>query len=310
MLPYKEILHVRSMKTSSPHTILYSFLYGGASVLLAIDIFFFVRSLFIGSFVSLIPVGAGILLTVALLLILYAEGRARGDDRREHRRLSRVASQLEHPLASLEEDIAYLVKESKHFPPEVRLKLKRMNTKAQTIMENVRDVFLMLRAQGGRVSQELRVYDACALAEEAIQKVKPLASARNVEIIQKAHCVNAPVTVDRGLFIIALVHLLENGVLYTLTPGLVNVAIMRGSKSVRIVVQDRGIGIKPEDVHAIFDPFVRGKHAGQYDPDGIGVGLTLSRLIISEFGGKLTWRQRSESSGLEFEIKLPLAGKK
>src|SRR3989344_4863322 len=103
------------MKTSSPHTILYSFLYGGASVLLAIDIFFFVRSLFAGSFVSILPIGTGILITLGLLLILYAEGRARGDDRREHRRLSRVASQLEHPLLSLEEDIAYLIKESASF---------------------------------------------------------------------------------------------------------------------------------------------------------------------------------------------------
>lgn len=278
-------------------------------MLLAIDIFFFVRSLFAGSFTTILPVGIGILITLGLLLILYAEGRARGDDRREHRRLSRVAAQLEHPLASLEEDIDYLIQESKSFPPEVRLKLKRMNTKARILIENVRDVFLMLRAQGDKVSQEVRSYDICVLVEDAIKKVQPLASARNVEIVQKAHCANAPVMVDKSLFIIALVHILENGILYTITPGLLNVAIMRGNKFVRIVVQDRGIGVKREDAHVIFDPFVRGKHASQYDPDGIGVGLTLSRLIMNEFQGSLSWRQRSESSGLEFELKLPLTKK-
>ncbi len=295
------------MKTSSPHTILHSFLYGGACVLLAIDLYFLVLALFNGAFAPVVPLLVGICITSGLLLIIYAEGRARGDDRREHRRLSRVASQLEQPLMSLEEDIEYLVRESDALPAEIRLKLKHMNTKTRVVLENVRDIFLMMRAQNGKVAQELKVYNVCSLVEEAITRVEGLASARNVEIIRKMHCEDAPVKLDRSLFIIALTHILENGILYTLKPGLVNIAIIRGKSFVRIVVQDRGIGVKKEDVPAIFDPFVRGKYASQYDQDGIGVGLTLSRLLIHEFNGQLAWRQRSESSGLEFEIKLPLA---
>lgn len=297
------------MKTSSPHTILHSFLYGGASVLLAIDLYFLVVSVFNGAFAPVVPLLAGILITGGLLFIIYAEGKARGDDRREHRRLSRVASQLEQPLQSLEDDIQYLVRESNALPAEIRLKLRRMNTKTRVVLENVRDIFLMLRAQSGNVAQEMKTYNACSLVEEAVSRVEGLASARNVEIIRKAHCEDAPVKLDRNLFIIALTHILENGILYTLTPGLVNIAIMRGKNFVRIIVQDRGIGVKEEDRHAIFDPFVRGQYASQYDEDGIGVGLTLSRLLINEFNGKLTWHQRSESSGLEFEIRLPLATK-
>lgn len=297
------------MKTSSPHTILHSFLYGGASVLLAIDLYFLAVALWNGTFTPVVPLVAGICITGGLLFIIYAEGRARGDDRREHRRLSRVASQLEQPIQSLEDDLDYLIKKSDALPAEVRLKLKHMNTKTRIVLENVRDIFLMLRAQGGKVSQETKVYNVCSLVEEAIGNVQGLASARNVEIIRKMHCEDAPVKLDRNLFVIALTHILENGILYTLTPGLVNVVIIRGGKFVRIIVQDRGIGVKEEDMHKIFDPFVRGQYASQYDQDGIGVGLTLSRLLIHEFNGQLSWRQRSESSGLEFEIKLPLANK-
>ncbi len=295
------------MKTSSPHTILHSFLYGGASVLLALDVYFLVDSIVTQAFIPLAPIGAGVCITAGLLLIIYAEGKARGDDRREHRRLSRVASQLEQPLESLEDDIAYLMRESDALPAEVKMKIKRMNTKTRVILENVRDIFLMLRAQGGTVAQEMKKYDVCAVVEDVIEKVTPHASARNVEIIRNKHCEDAPVMLDKRLFVVALTHILENGILYTLTPGLVNVALLRDKNSVRIVIQDRGIGVKNEDAPAIFDPFVRGSHASQYDPDGIGVGLTLSRLLIHEMGGKLTWKQRSESSGLEFEIKLPLA---
>jgi len=295
------------MKTSSPHTILYSFLYGGACVLLAIDLYFLVIALFSGTFAPIVPLFAGICITGGLLCIVYAEGKARGDDRREHRRLSRVASQLEQPIQSLEDDIEYLVRQSDALPSEIRLKLKRMSTKTHLVLENVRDIFLMLRAQGGTVAQETKVYNTCVLVEEAIGRIQKIASARNVEIIHKAHCEDAPVKIDRNLFLIALTHILENGILYTLKPGLVNVAIIRGKTHVRIIIQDRGIGVKREDARALFDPFVRGQYASQYDQDGIGVGLTLSRLLIHEFSGKLTWKQRNESSGLEFEIKLPLA---
>ena len=275
-------------------------------MLLAIDIYFLVIALLHGTFTPILPLFVGICITGGLLFIVFAEGRARGDDRREHRRLSRVASQLEQPIASLEEDIEYLVRQSDALPAEVRLKLKRMNTKTRVLLENVRDIFLMLRAQGGTVAQETKVYNVCALVEEAISRVQVQASARNVEIIRKALCEDAPVKLDKSLFLIALTHILENGIMYTLKPGLVNVAIIRGKKFVRIIVQDRGIGVKQEDIHAIFDPFVRGQYASQYDQDGIGVGLTLSRLLIHEFNGKLSWKQRSESSGLEFQIKLPL----
>ncbi len=278
-------------------------------MLLAIDLYFLVIALFTSNYAPVIPLFAGICITGGMLFIIYAEGKARGDDRREHRRLSRVASQLEQPIQSLEEDIEYLVRHSDALPAEIRLKLKRMNTKTRIMLENVRDIFLMLRAQGSSVAQETKLYNVCALVEEALRRVEALASARNVKIIHKAHCEDAPVKLDRSLFLIALTHILENGILYTLKPGLVNVVIIRGKSFVRIIVQDRGIGVKKEDQHAIFDPFTRGQYASQYDQDGIGVGLTLARLLIHEFKGSLSWRQRSESSGLEFEIKLPLAKK-
>ncbi len=295
------------MNKPSPHTILYSFLYGSTSILFALDLFFLVRALITGSLFPVIPIFAGVCIAGGLIFILYAEGKARQYDKREHRSISRVATQLEQPLAVLEEDIEYLIRNADSLPAEMRLQLKRMNTKTRILLENVRDVFLMFRAQEGNVSHELKAYDVCSLVEDAVVRVTPLASARNVEIIHKAHCVNAPVKLDKGLFIIALTHILENGILYTITPGLVNIAIIRGKSFVRIIIQDRGIGVKEEDMNAIFGPFVRGKHANEYDPDGIGVGLTLSKLLIHEFNGKLTWHQRSESSGLEFEIKLPLA---
>lgn len=296
------------MNRHSTQTLFHSFIYGGASVLLALDLFYLARSLVQGNFVPIVPIVAGICITTGLLLVIYAEHQSRRQARHELRRLSRVAHQLENPLRALQDDLQQLVSQSDKLPAEARMKLKRMDTKSRILLENVRDVFLMLRAQHGSVSQELKTYNLCTLVAEAVERAQPLASARNVEMIQKAHCDHAPVAVDRSLFFIAMGHLLENGILYTLTPGMLNVSIVKGNNFARIIVQDRGVGVKQKDAPAILLPFARGDKADQFDSDGIGVGLTLVHHIIKEFGGSFSWRSRENTAGTEFEIKLPLVG--
>lgn len=294
------------MPATTPQTAFRSFLYGGAATLLAFDLYFLGRALVQSNFVPILPIIAGILTAGGLLFIVYAEHRAREEDKRDHRQISRVAAQLEAPLRAFQDDLQQLLARADRLPAEERLKIKRMETKSKVVLENIRDVFLTLQAQEGPLAQEVRAYDLCALASEAVKRAGSLASSHNVELVEKMHCENAPVLVDRRLFLIALGHLIENAILYTLTPGLVNIAVVRGKKHARVIVQDRGIGIKDGDAPAIFRPFARGHAAEQYDPDGIGVGLTLARLIIQELKGSLRWQPREASTGSEFEIVLPL----
>lgn len=290
----------------SPQTFFRAILYGAASVLLLLDIFFLGEALITNNFLPLLPIIAGVLITSGLLFIIYAESRAREEDKQEHRRLSRVAHQLESPLKTLQDDLQYLAAHAKELPAEHKLKIKRMETKTNVLLENIRDVFLMLQAQSGSLTQDLATYDLCAVVGDVVEKAKPLAVARNVEIVRKSFCDTAPVAIDKHLFVIALAHIIENALFYTLTPGLVNIAVTKGKKHVRVIIQDRGVGIREDDAEAVFLPFARGYKADQFDADGIGVGLTLARLLIEEMGGSLIWKNREGSTGTEFQIKLPL----
>lgn len=295
------------MPQTSSQTAFRSLLYGSGATLLVFDIFFLFRSLFTSNFVPIVPIIAGILTAGGLLFIVYAEQRAREEDKRDHRRISRVAHQLESPLQTLRDDLEYLLTNANKLPAEGRLKVKRMETKTRVLLDNVRDVFLMLQAHEGPLAQEVRTYNLCVILEEVVAQHQQLASAHNVEVIHKAHCEEAPVRADKRLLTIALGHVLENAIVYTLKPGVVNVAITRGQKYTRIIFQDRGVGVAASDRPGIFSPFARGHKAEQYDPDGIGVGLTLARLLVREAGGDIVWRARERATGSEFEVRLPLA---
>ncbi len=297
------------MSTYTPQTALRSLLYGGGAMLLLFDLYFLVKAIFTDNFVPILPIIAGVLTAGGLLAIVYSEHRAREADKRDHRRISRVSHQLESPLHALQEDLEQLIATADTLPSETRLKLKHMETKTKVLLENVRDVFLTLQALEEPLTTETRLYNVCTLIDDVVKKTVPLAKARNVEIVHAFHCADAPVKLDRRLFSIALTHLLENAITYTLTPSSVNVAVTKGEKHVRIVIQDRGIGISPSDAAIVFQPFARGERANKYDADGIGVGLTVARLIIKDFRGRLIWKNRDRGMGAQFEIVLPLSKK-
>lgn len=71
-------------------------------------------------------------------------------------------------------------------------------------------------------------------------------------------------------------------------------------RSVWIEVADTGPGMSVEDLERLFDPFFTRK------PDGIGLGLSISRRIVEAHGGRLTVR-KNELTGLTFRLTLPLA---
>ncbi|HLD25517.1 MAG TPA: HAMP domain-containing sensor histidine kinase [Candidatus Andersenbacteria bacterium] len=294
------------MLTPTQQRYLRLFVYGAGSVLLLLDIFLLFRAVLTDNFVPIVPILTGIFTAIGLILIIWAEGRARVEDQRDHLRISRVAHQLQSPLKALRDDLESLLKEADSIPGHSRLKLKRMATKSSVVLENIHDLFLTLEAQSGSIARDVRVWDLCAQVTEAVARAKPLASARNVELITTQHCSHAPVRVDRRLLLVALSHLLENAIVYTRTPGLVNIAVVRGQRAVRVVIQDRGIGISAADAPLVERPFARGSEAEKYDPDGIGLGIALTKLIVKQSGGQLVWRSHPKRLGSEFEIQLPL----
>jgi C4-dicarboxylate-specific signal transduction histidine kinase len=68
--------------------------------------------------------------------------------------------------------------------------------------------------------------------------------------------------------------------------------------TVLVAVQDAGTGIAPQDLERVFEPFYTTK------PDGMGMGLAISRSIMEAHGGRL-WAAANDAQGATFQFTLP-----
>jgi len=80
-----------------------------------------------------------------------------------------------------------------------------------------------------------------------------------------------------------------------------------GVPEVIITVADRGIGIAPESLKHIFDPFYRSPQVAESEIHGTGLGLALAKSFVGALGGSITVRSEL-GKGSAFTIHLPLKG--
>jgi signal transduction histidine kinase len=118
-----------------------------------------------------------------------------------------------------------------------------------------------------------------------------------------------PVTGDRVQLQQVLLNLVVNGMdAMKTTEEAKRILIISGRREMRdgkpeaqLSVQDAGIGLKLDDMDRLFEAFFTTK------PQGMGLGLAISRSIIEAHGGRL-WAEANQETGATFLFSLPAAG--
>ncbi len=146
--------------------------------------------------------------------------------------------------------------------------------------------------------QPMRIADAIS---QAVMLVEPRRRQTGARIELPPFPQELQVLADSVRLEQVLVNLLRNALdaVAELPDGQVTVAVRYEAPHVMIAIRDNGPGIAPEIMSRLFEPFLTSKSAGQ----GLGLGLAISRMIITELGGSLTARN-SDDGGAEFTILL------
>ena len=146
--------------------------------------------------------------------------------------------------------------------------------------------------------------DALRALCAAVVESARLRAPEDIEIVLDAPDSIARYRCDESLLRQVLVNLVENALKYALDGGRVELRLTDEQGRVRIDVQDEGPGIPPSEQEWIFEKFYRLDAAMTRGVGGSGLGLYISREIVTQMGGALSVRSAA-GEGATFTVTLP-----
>jgi two-component system sensor histidine kinase KdpD len=218
--------------------------------------------------------------------------------------LSSISHDLRTPLSVITGAASSLRERGEQLTPETRRELlDSVLDQAQRMNRLIGNLLDMIRVETG----SLQIQKEWQLLEDPIG----VALLRLGDRMQQH-----PVTVglppdlplvpfDAVLLEQVFINLLENAAKHTPAGTPVEITAEPGPGVVTVSVADRGPGLPPGEEDRIFDKFYRG--AGAAPGEGIGLGLTICRGIITSHGGRI-WVERRPEGGTVFRFTLPMTG--
>ncbi|MFA5944101.1 MAG: HAMP domain-containing sensor histidine kinase, partial [Candidatus Thermoplasmatota archaeon] len=116
------------------------------------------------------------------------------------------------------------------------------------------------------------------------------------------------VDVDQAKCMQVLMNLVSNAVKYTPTGGRVDVGLKVDAKEAIVSIQDNGLGMTPEQLAQLFQPFVRLHEDKPGVAKGTGLGLYISKGIVEQHGGRIWAESAGPGKGSTFFVAWPVAG--
>lgn len=257
---------------------------------------------------SLLLIGGGSLgILLAALGSLFLAGRALVPIRQAFGRQRQFTADASHelrtPLALIRANAEMMLLRGEHLDDENADLVQEIIRETDHLNRMVGDLLTLARADSEMLELRIAPMDFGALVEDVHDDLQRIAETRD---IQGTVSVQGPVTIqgDEVRLRQLLLILIDNALKYTDPGGTVNVSLSRNDNRARLVVQDTGIGIPPQDVSHIFERFYRVDRAREHESGGTGLGLAIARWIVQAHHG--TIKVESElGKGTKFQVELP-----
>jgi signal transduction histidine kinase/type II secretory pathway pseudopilin PulG len=259
-----------------------------------------------GVFRRNVAIGTGLfsLLALAILGIFLSAQRAKMLAQRQVDFVSSVSHEFRTPLAviysageNLADGIAKEETQVERYGNLIKGEGRKLSSMVEQILE-------FAGANSGRRKFNFAETDVSDVIEDALAESRPLFDAAGcmveAEIANDLPTVSADFTALSG----AVQNLIANSVKYGNGSKWLRISAENGGGTVKITVEDHGIGIAKSELGKIFEPFYRAKDVVDAQIHGNGLGLSLVKQIVEAHSGKVT-AESEVGKGSKFTIELP-----
>jgi two-component sensor histidine kinase len=194
-------------------------------------------------------------------------------------------------------------------PPEaISRALTVIGRNAESLSCLIENLFDLSRRAAGSLAVRRDAIDLNPLAQLVVASARPAARARGVIVtLRRAHDDRLVVMGDPFRLKQVVMNLVDNALKFTPSGGHVQVHTGSDGLFAELVVTDNGLGIAPDVLPAIFEPFRHDDATARPSQRGLGLGLALVRELVQLHGGDVRALSAGKGQGSTFIVRLPRA---
>jgi PAS domain S-box-containing protein len=228
----------------------------------------------------------------------------RDADRRKNEFLAMLAHELRNPLAPVQNAV-HLLRKNGPTDPESRWAHDVIERQVQHMTRMVDDLLDVSRITRGMINLHKEAIDIATVVTRAVEMTQPIIDARKHHLIVAPPAAPVRLEADPPRLAQVLANLLNNAAKYTEEGGSIWLTVEPQGSEVVVKVRDNGIGIPPEYLPRVFDLFSQEDSSLERTHGGLGIGLTLVRVLVKMHGGVIQAFSPGTGQGSEFVMRLP-----
>jgi signal transduction histidine kinase/ligand-binding sensor domain-containing protein/DNA-binding response OmpR family regulator len=226
-----------------------------------------------------------------------------------------ISHEIRTPMTLILSPLEKLMKDTSN--PERNQAYQLMYRNAQRILRLINQLLDLRKIDKGLMFVKMRQTDIVPFIDDIVGTFEYQAQKREITLNFKHDQPEMKVWIDLNNFDKVLINILSNAFKFTHDKGEIEIKLSEGNDETingslkhyfEVIVSDNGVGIEEDKIEKIFERFYQIDHSQTNVNFGTGIGLHLSRTLVELQHGIIFARNRKDSTGSEFIIRLPMGG--
>jgi signal transduction histidine kinase len=221
--------------------------------------------------------------------------------------ISIASHQLRTPLTAIKGYVARVLAGSYgKIPESAKKSLDNVYHSNERLIRLVNDLLSVSRIETGKLELVLEEVSLEEMLTSIIEELSIKAKDKDIFVKWKKPKEALPkITADRNKIRQVFFNIVDNAIKYTDTGG-ITIETAQKNSSLVTEIADTGLGLTRKEKEHLFESFSRGKAGAQYWPEGIGLGLYISKRLVDMHKGKVWAKSPGKEKGSTFYVSLPI----
>jgi len=219
--------------------------------------------------------------------------------------LAALSHELRTPLTPALAAATYLQDQAAKFPPEFAEDVQIIKRNVQLQARLIDDLLDLTRIARGMLHLELEDCDAHKIIENALEMAKSAIAAKQFKVSTGLEAKRYHILADCIRLQQVFWNLINNAVKFTSQKGQITLRTFNDKDGrFHFEIEDTGIGIEPQRLASLFQPFEQADPSVSRQFGGLGLGLAISKRLIDLHHGRIEAESRGRSFGATFKVML------